>query len=299
MSRLWDDPVLGRLARELYRRCGLVFEGGQAHLFRRRIERRAAELGYDRVEAYIADLTGSLGEPEHEHLVELLTVNETYFFREEEHFRALIEHLWPRWASGRQGPVRIWSAACSNGCEPYTLAILLRERGMVGAGWPQVEILGTDVNARVLADAREGVYGEFALRNTPEHYRKRYFVREGHLYRLVPEVRSMVTFRRDNLVRSTPGPAPGSHHAVLCRNVLIYFDTQAKRRVVRRLVSVLRPGGVLIVGRSESLFNVPEAPSMVNIGGVLMYQRPEEGPVTPRRPFSTRSNHGRKAVGTG
>jgi len=273
VSELWGDAPLGALARELYRRCGLVFEGGQRHLFRKRIERRASELGYPRLEAYTADLGGKLGEAEYERLIEILTVNETFFFREEEHFRALLEVFWPRWGKAGETSIRVWSAACSTGCEPYTLGILLRDRGLLGPGRAGVEILGTDLNQRVLEDARKGLYGEFALRNTQPYYRERYFRKEGHLYRLDPAVQSLASFRRFNLLRPEQLPR-GNFHVILCRNVLIYFDLEAKRRAVATLVQALAPGGVLLVGRSESLFNVPEAPPLVNLGGVMVHQKP-------------------------
>lgn len=272
VSALWLDALYGPLARELYRRCGLVFEGGQAQLFRKRIGLRAAELGWCGPEAYLADLGKRQDEAEYERLVELLTVNETYFFREVDHFHLLLDELWPQWIRQGHAVVRIWSAACSNGCEPYTLAILLRDKGLVGPGRPGVEILGTDVNARVLEEAGRGTYGEFALRGASPYFRERYFSKAGRVYHLDPDVREMVTFRRQNLLRLDDGVGLCGFHAVFCRNVLIYFDLCAKRRVVRNLTEALRPGGVLFVGRSESLFNVPEAPPQINVGGVLAYR---------------------------
>jgi chemotaxis protein methyltransferase CheR len=137
-----------------------------------------------------------------------------------------------------------------------------------------VEILATDVNNRVLDEARAGLYGEFSLRNTPAYYRGKYFRQERHLFRLNPEVRAMVTFRKANLLRPEASLGGASFHAVLCRNVLIYFDTDAKRQAVGAIARLLRPGGLLIVGRSESLFNIPEAPPLVNLGGVLVHRRP-------------------------
>jgi chemotaxis protein methyltransferase CheR len=145
---------------------------------------------------------------------------------------------------------------------------------VAGPGRTPVEILATDVNNRVLDEARAGLYGEFSLRNTPPYYRSKYFRKEGHLFRLHPEVRAMVTFRKLNLLRAEALLPASSFHAVLCRNVLIYFDVEAKRQTVRSLVRLLRLGGLLIVGRSESLFNIPEAPALVNLGGVLVHRKP-------------------------
>lgn len=273
MSELWKDSEYGPVAAELYRRCGLVFEGGQSHLFRRRVQRRAEELGYASVGAYAAGLSGR-GDAELDLLVDLLTVNETYFFREEEHFHAILGELWPGWSRAGAGPVRVWSAGCSTGCEAYTLAILLREKGLLGAGTASAEILATDVNRRVLDEAREATYGDFALRNTTPYFRQRYFRADGPLYRLDPQVASLVSFRRLNLLRPEGYLPPGGFHVIFCRNVLIYFDSAAKRRTVGTLMRLLRPGGVLVVGRSESLFNVPEAPPLVNLGGTLVYRKP-------------------------
>ena len=224
--------------------------------------------------AYVEALCDWPDEREFERLIELLTVNETYFFREEEHFQLLLETFWPEWQRGStRTPVRVWSAACSTGCEPYTLGMLLRERCSRG----EVEILGTDVNARVLGEAKEGCFGEFALRNTSAYYREKYFQRQSGGYRLDPAVREMVRFQQLNLLRIEGLVPPGQFHAIFCRNVLIYFDLAAKRRVIRALSKALRPGGVLLVGRSESLFNVPEAPPMSNTRGILYHRKPGNG----------------------
>ncbi len=272
MSGLWSDNSLGCLARELYRRSGLVFEGGQAGLFRKRVERRARELGYAGAPAYVADLDTRLGDTEYDRLIELLTVNETFFFRDQEQIRVLLARNWSRWEASGPGPVRLWSAACSTGCEPYTLAILLREFGYVGPGRPGVEILGTDLNHRVLSEARRAEYREFAFRSTPSYYREKYFRRENGRYRLDPSIRSMVRFRSFNLLQPTSLPE-GPFHGVLCRNVLIYFDAEAKRRAVDLLTRSLRPDGVLVVGRAESLLRLPGAPRAVSCDGVTLYPR--------------------------
>jgi chemotaxis protein methyltransferase CheR len=240
------------------------------------MSRRAEELGYPDVGAYVGDVKSGARQAEYERLVELLTVNETYFFREEEHFRVLLEELWPGWVREGEKAIRIWSAGCSTGCEAYTLAILLHERGLLGSGRPPVEIVGTDVNARVLEEAKDGLYSDFVLRNTTPHYRKKYFTAEGRLHRLIPEVRAAVTFRKFNLLRPEVPFSSGWFHAIFCRNVLIYFDTVAKQRAVEVLARSLRQSGALIVGRSESLFNVPGAPPFVKVGGVLIHRKQGE-----------------------
>ncbi len=228
MSGLWSDNSLGCLARELYRRSGLVFEGGQAGLFRKRVERRARELGYEGAPAYVADLDARLGDTEYDRLIELLTVNETFFFRDQEQVRALLARHWSRWEASGPGPVRLWSAACSTGCERYTLAILLRELGYVGPGRPGVEILGTDLNRRVLSEARRAEYREFAFRSTPSYYRERYFRRETGRYRLDPSIRSMVRFRSFNLLQ--PASLPRDPSTGCCAGTS--SSTSTRRRSV-------------------------------------------------------------------
>jgi chemotaxis protein methyltransferase CheR len=231
-------------------------------------------LQYRSVAEYVAAVE-KRGEAEFEFLLETLTVNETYFFREEDHFQTMLAELWPEWVRAGDNPIRIWSAGSSTGCEAYTLAILLREKGLVGGGRSQLELVGTDVNNRVLEEARTGLYGEFSLRGVAPYFRQKYFVKEGQKYRLDAAVREMVTFRRVNLLNPNGWEATGQFHAIFCRNVLIYFDQQAKRRAVGLMSRALRNGGALIVGRSESLFNIAEAPPLVNLGGTLLHRKPQ------------------------
>jgi len=145
--------------------------------------------------------------------------------------------------------------------------------GLRGAGIPGVEILGTDLNRRVLFEARRAEYREFAFRSTPSCYREKYFRREAGRYRLDPSIRSMVRFRSFNLLQPT-GLPEGPFHGVLCRNVLIYFDAEAKRRAVDLLTRSLRPDGVLVVGRAESLVCVSGAPGPCPATGSLCTRGP-------------------------
>lgn len=271
MSVLWADPIFGILARELYGRYGLVFEGGQCHLFKKRIARRSEDLGYASPSEYLRQFIDKKSEEEFENLVELLTVNETYFFREVEHYNVLLETFWPKWTQKGDKVIRVWSAACSKGCEAYTLAMMLLEKGMVGPGRPKVEILATDVNRRVIEEARRGVYGEFALRSTSSYYRKKYFEKKTDGYHLSDSVLKMISFRKFNLLTTEEFGPRQAYNVVFCRNVLIYFDQKAKRRVVASIENSIKPGGIMLIGRSESLFGVPEAPQLISFGDVMVH----------------------------
>jgi len=271
VSLLWADPVFGLLAKTLYGRYGLVFEGGQSHLFKKRISRRAEELGFSGPAEYLRKITEKNSEEEFESLVELLTVNETYFFREPEHYNLLLETFWPKWIRNGETTIRIWSAACSKGCEAYTLAMMLIDKGLVGPTRPKVEILATDVNRRMIAEAKKAVFGEFALRNTTAYYRDKYFEKKANGYHLSDAVAQMVDFKKYNLLKPFDLPTRQPFHAVFCRNVLIYFDQNAKRRVVGSIENLIKPGGLLIIGRSESLFGVPEAPQLTSIRDVMIH----------------------------
>ena len=193
------------------------------------------------------------------HLIDAVTTNKTDFFREPEHFRFLADRALPDLLAdrhaGAQVQVKLWSAACSTGAEPYTLAIVLanwREN------WPglRVAILGTDLSTEVLDAARKAIYPESFVAAVPPELRRRYLLRSRdrarRLVRIVPALRNWVHFARLNLM-DTEYPVDRDYDVIFCRNVLIYFDKPTQRAVLLRLCDHLRPGGYLFLGHSESL----------------------------------------------
>lgn len=189
--------------------------------------------------------------------INALTTNKTSFFREDHHFHYLRDHLIPqviRRASGSSKRVlRLWSAACSTGEEAYSLAMLAHSLVPASSGW-DVQILATDIDTEVIDRARLGIYDRDSLATVPPALAARSFTdpdREGRV-RIRPEIARLVHFARANLV-ADPFPVRGAFHAVLCRNVMIYFDRPTQDRLVANLTSRLRPDGVLVVGHSESL----------------------------------------------
>ena len=199
--------------------------------------------------------------PELRELVDRVVINETSFFRNEPQLRVFEERTLPTLLAARAATkrLRIWSAACSTGEEPYTLAIIVhRALGAALASW-NVEILGTDISERALAAARAATYPPYALRGTPQPVRDRYFTAANGSSLLDQSVRSMVAFEPHNLGDASGARRLGVWDAVFCRNAMIYFDAAMKRRVASVLAGRLAPDGVLFIGHSERLDDVTDA----------------------------------------
>jgi chemotaxis protein methyltransferase CheR len=241
-------------------RLGIHLSDAKQALLTARLLPRIRQLGLKNFSEYY-ELAVERDDGELGRLLDAICTNETHFFREPTQFEILDKIIVPRWIAEaergeRPARVRIWSAGCSTGEEPYSLAMALTR-----ALPPDftIEILASDVSSKVLARARDAVYPMRRLHEVPEELRKRFLLRgvgerEGE-FRVAPEIRRLVRFEHVNLV-SPPQPTIGQFDAVLCRNVLIYFRTETRKRVVRWLCSHVTPGGYLWVGHSESLHDV-------------------------------------------
>ena len=239
--------------------------------------------------------TDTAGPPLLDLLIDEMTVNETFFFR---HRQDLDTIDWTGLAevaarAGRR-QVRVWSAACSTGEEAYSLAILASEA--FGTRHPPVSVLGTDISPTVLERARAGRYGLRAVAAVDPDLRRRYFEEDGGRHRVDDRLRALVDFRRHNLTRD-PSPPPGEHwfDLILCRNVLIYFDTQAVDATIRSLEGALEVGGTLILGSADRLCGAPRAASP----GMAPRARPRLGTADGQRPAPggrSRSNGRREAA---
>jgi chemotaxis protein methyltransferase CheR len=268
-----------RLVRDLiHDYCGLSFESDVGSILARRLAKRLAFLeirdikGYYRLLRYGRDREQELSE-----LMDLLTTNETYFFRESFQLRALTDEILPELLlrrGGRTGetPLRIWSAGCSTGEEPYTVAMLILESGCCRE--TPVEIIGTDISHRVLRHARRGVYGDSAFRATDDYYRQKYFRREGDGFRIIDPVRNLVTISHLNLLDEAQLALISRVDIILCRNVMIYFDRPVRVRVAEVFYRVLREGGYLLLGHADSLMNISTAFTLRHLVNDMVYQRP-------------------------
>jgi chemotaxis protein methyltransferase CheR len=249
-----------RLAAFIEEYRGIRMPPGKITMLEGRLRHRVRETGSASLAEYCTLLFDRGGlHDEAAHLIDAVTTNKTDFFREPEHFRILVQQALPALLrdrrAGEQAQLKLWSAACSTGAEPYTLAMVLaawreQHRGL------RVSILATDLCTEVLAAARRAIYPEAMVQVVPADYRRRYLLRSRNrsraLVRIVPELRAWVTFARLNLM-DRDYPADRDMDVIFCRNVLIYFDKPTQHAVLQRLCQHLRPGGYLFLGHSESL----------------------------------------------
>jgi chemotaxis protein methyltransferase CheR len=239
--------------------CGIDLHEGKQELVRSRLARRLRQLGLPGFAEYLTHLRQDASGEELTAMLDVLSTNLTSFFREPEHFAYLVQHLLPRWAGdgGQPRRLRLWSAGCSSGEEPYSAAICLREALADLEQW-DIGILATDLSTRVLRRARAGLYAADRLTDVPPDLLSRHFERrgsgDGRSYQVCAGVRRLVHFARLNLIG--PWPMRGPFGAIFCRNVMIYFDKPTQERLINRYFDLLAPGGTLFVGHSESLTGI-------------------------------------------
>ncbi len=282
-----------RFSRLLQERFGLFFsESRRSELETAILHAFAASSAADLNEYYALLTEQPDGGLEMERLVNAVTVNETYFFRDAAQFDALATAVLPELIERRRmlRTLRIWSAGCSNGEEPYSIAMLLRDTLPDVDEW-SITILGTDVNTAALDRARQGLFGDWAFREPrAREMRPRYFRRIGARWELSPDVRRMVTFNRLNLA-GTGYPSYNTNtmfmDLILCRNVTIYFNEEVTLGVVERFYDALTDGGWLVVGHSELSLNVYRRFEVRNFPNTVLYQRngqPRPQPAAPLWP---------------
>jgi chemotaxis protein methyltransferase CheR len=234
-------------------RCGLLFEGDSTDKLAHALKERMAAHTLTSM-AYYAMLQGN--DREFQELVNLLTINETYFFREPEQIRLLVDYLAPRFLAAHDGkkPVRILSAGCSSGEEPYTLAMALMDK--YGTSVAKLfSFTGGDIDSTVLTKARNARYTDFSFRGVPEEIKQRYFDKDRWGRVLKEQVRSLVSFHELNLLARDFPPALRDFDIIFFRNVSIYFDTPTRKIIQRNLASLMKDDGILVIGTAETLAN--------------------------------------------
>lgn len=267
----------------LHRQSGIYLEESKLDSLRISLVTRATRLGYKNLNTYHAAL--SEDEQEFNELLNLVTINETSFFRFPAQFDALRTQVLPeimaaKTASNRA--VRIWSAGCSTGEEPYSISMTLMDAGIEPMGF-KPQVLGTDVSTKALARAKAGVYGKRAITTVPQDVVTRHFdsTASGD-YRVKDAVRGNVDFGYQNLIKEPyPLSLMGNWDIIFCRNVTIYFRLESTRRVVSNFFDSLNDGGYLFVGHSETLTSVSDQFEPVEVGGVFLYRKP-----VPRKAFA-------------
>ncbi len=258
-----------RLAAFIHDYSGIKMPPAKKSMVEGRLRRRVRALGVGSLTdycRYLFEQDGLGGEAVS--LIDAVSTNKTDFFREPDHFRFLAEQAVPQLLEQREisskVPLKIWSAACSIGAEPYTLAMVVSELARAAPAL-RSSILATDISTEVIETARLGIYPEAMITPVPVELRRRYVMRAKSgardRVRMVPELRGMVAFGRLNLMEATY-PLDADMHAIFCRNILIYFDKDTQKKVLSRLCQHLRPGGFLFMGHSETLngFGLPLRP---------------------------------------
>jgi chemotaxis protein methyltransferase CheR len=270
-----SNADFGRLRTLIYAQSGINLNADKKAMLELRIKRRLKSLELTSFSDYCEYLFGHQGQKEEiVHFLDVVTTNKTDFFREPDHFDYLVQKALPELIArcGYERSILVWSAGCSTGEEPYTLAMVMNEFGQTHPGF-HFRVMATDLSTTVLAKAKMGVFSEEVVRPVSTDLRRKYFMRSrdrnSSLLRIVPELRQMVEFQRLNLKDSDYGIAD-KVDAIFCRNVIIYFDRATQEQILQKLTHHLLPGGYMFVGHSEALhgMDLPLAPI-----GPALYRR--------------------------
>ena len=275
-----SDTEFEKFREYFYKRTGIQFTSAKRYFVDKRIETCIRSSGHRNFAGWYAALRLSDGTDLLQDLINQLTINETYFLREDYQFDSMLSTVLPAVLAGRGGrdrlggPVKILSLPCSTGEEPYSIALRLLEE------WDQiahvdVEIHGADIDSAVLDQARQAVYGDRSLQRVPKPWLEKYFTRIGAgRYQLDDAVRNAITLHHVNVCDTQAMHAFHDYDVVFCRNVLIYFDAVSSRRAAENLYGALRPGGYLFLGHSESMSRISPIFTPVRLQDGFVYQRP-------------------------
>jgi chemotaxis protein methyltransferase CheR len=264
-----------RLSEFIYRRTGMVFSETKRYYVDRRVRERMTATGSQTFASYFARLRlDALNEVEQ--LVNAFTVNETYFYRENHQLQCLTNDILADRVARGATALRIWSLPCSTGEEPYSIAIWLLQN------WPQVdafdiEIIGSDIDTKVLEAARLGYFGKRALMHLSADLIAKYFVsRDDDRWQIADDIRNSVHFEPANLIDAAQTAGFGRFDVIFCRNVLIYFDDASRRIAAENLYESLLPGGFLCLGHTESMSRISPLFEVRRFPDAIVYQRPGE-----------------------
>lgn len=261
----------------IYQQCGIFFPDNKKYLLEGRLGKRLQVLGLPDFESYLQLLRhGSKRQEEMRFFYEAITINETYFFRNEPQFEAFEHTLVPSVLQAKgstSGKLRVWSAASSSGEEAYTLAMIFLERIKPKYPMLDIEIVGTDINQAVLETARKGLYRDYSIRNMQKYYLEKYFISGDSRYQVREELKKFVRFDAMNLYDKPRMRMMTNVDIIFCCNVLIYFDTLSKVQVVSNLYDSLRRGGFLFIGYAESLHGISTAFKLVNFPKTVAYKK--------------------------
>jgi len=268
---------LNRVRDFIFKETGIFYESKKDSYLKTRVCQRIAETGCENFQKWFHNLVFGSRDGEALNLIENLTVNETYFFRDFPQLRGFAEEVLPVYLEkkrkNRDYNLKLWSAACSTGEEPYTLSIILREMIEDFDLW-DVRIEATDIDRRVLRHARLGLYGDRSMKDTPLPYRAKYFRKTAEGWQVLPSVTEPVFFEQLNLMDRLAMRRRRGYDFIFCRNVLIYFNDSSRKRVVSALYDTLLPGGYIFLGHAESVGRITAAFILERMGDFLCYRKP-------------------------
>ncbi|MBP6672218.1 MAG: protein-glutamate O-methyltransferase CheR [Bacteroidetes bacterium] len=273
-----SDVTFRELREFIYAKTGIYFQDNKKYLLESRISKRLQMLRMEKFEAYLDFLKFGVGrEDEKKFLFDAITINETYFFRNEPQFEILEKTLIPEIIKAKQATgrnkLRIWSAASSSGEEAHTIAMIFLEKIKPKYPMLELEVVGTDISPSVLDTAKKGVYREYSVRNMPKYYLEKYFINSEGRFTVVDSVRKMVRFDHMNLYDQPRMRMMTNFDVVFCCNVLIYFDAKSKIQVVSNLYDALNRGGFLFIGYAESLHGISSAFKVINFPKAITYKK--------------------------
>lgn len=267
VAKPMTQAEFARFSEFIIGQCGIKMPPSKKIMLEARLQKRLRALGIPSYGEYYQYIQGESGRGELVHMLDAVTTNKTDFFREPIHFQYLAQTILPEVLSEQEGskrrdrPFFLWSAGCSTGEEPYTLAMVLSEFAYQHPAL-RFSIMATDISTKVLDRARDGIYDEDRIASVPDALKQRYLLRSKdrgrNLVRIVPELRAAVQFKRLNLMEESFSFSD-PQDIIFCRNVIIYFDRSTQERLISRFCRVLRPDGHLFLGHSESVhgFDLP------------------------------------------
>ncbi|MBA1334459.1 MAG: Chemotaxis protein methyltransferase CheR [Firmicutes bacterium] len=271
-----SDELFDKFVKLVYKKTGIFYDYNKKYYVQKRVEKRAEALEMETLSEYYQMLKFTDDPSEFEKLINDLTVNETYFFRDFPQLRNFAEDVLPVAAREKRKSkkIKIWSAACSTGEEPYTLSIILQEMLDKPDEW-ELQILASDINTEVLQFARIGLYENRAIKDVPPEYLEKYFTKRHDKYLVNLNVRRPVTFKRINLMDEHEMSSINGCDFIFCRNCLIYFDDESRRSVLSSFYESLNPGGFIFLGHSESVGRISSAYKVQRIGDTIVYSKPK------------------------
>lgn len=287
MPELITSTDLERIRALLYKETGIYFEAKKDYFLKSRLQQRMQARCCVSFQNYYNELLFTDRDAELAFLIEEVTVNETYLFRDFPQLRGFAEDVLPLYVQAKRNrgnfDLNVWSAACSTGEEPYTLAIILREMMEDYDRW-NTSILATDIDRRVLRHARIGLYGERSIKETPIPYKQKYFRRTRDGWQVTPDIQSIIAFEQLNLMDRLGMRRKRNFDFIFCRNVLIYFSDDSRKQVLSSLYDALVPGGYVFLGHSESVGRITASFILERIGDFLCYKKPGAVPSRPGSP---------------